>query len=102
MIPTDEKQIIDCFGLAKWNETKQMVDECESEWLIVHDIFKNIVYYRNIGNSSLVRPTPYTGQHITIASRQLSAVHHCYIRRDGTNHNLIERSYYVANRWKKT
>jgi hypothetical protein len=101
MTTSEEQTIIDCFGLAKWNETRQMVDECESEWFIVHDTFKNIVYYRNIRNSGLVRPTRYTDQHIIIANSQLSPVHHYYIRRDGTNHNLIEHSYYVANRWKK-
>ena len=101
MIPPDEKLIIDCFGLEKWNETKEMVDGCESEWFIVHDTFKNSVYYQNIRHSSLVRLTPYTDQHITIANRQLSPLHHYYIRRDGTNHNLIERAYYVANRWKE-
>jgi hypothetical protein len=38
------------FGLAKWNEARQMVDECESEWFIVHETFENIVYCRNIRN----------------------------------------------------
>lgn len=101
MTDPEGKLIIDVFGQFTWNETKRMVDECEPEWFIVHDTFKNIVYYQNIHNSSVVKPTPYTGRHISIANSQLSPLHEYHIRLDGTDHNLTLRSYYVANRWRR-